>query len=249
MAGQPPMAPPPPPPPPPQYGVETYGVVGLPPKPTSGKAIASLACALGGSVLVFACPPLGVAVLVGLVLGVLGIIETGKDSTRRGRGIAIAGTLASVLAIVGGVTVFSTLLYLGRQAEKNVRAEREPALIKDQGLILERLKQYYDANDRSLGPGGPYLAGKVSTTPPAANAVTGIQDGKVTATLTLEHLVSVDDLNFAGTGGRGSNSYGSWELIVNGKSSATLRATDWGGNVLREIEIRDIGRDDFVQTK
>jgi hypothetical protein len=39
-----------------------------------------------------------------------------------------------------------------------------------------------------------------------------------------------------------------WELKVTGKASATLTAKDWGGNVVREVVIQDIGRDQILQT-
>ncbi|MCB9936291.1 MAG: DUF4190 domain-containing protein, partial [Planctomycetes bacterium] len=79
MAGPQPYIPPPPPPPP--YG---YYEGAPSAKPTSGKAIASLICGLVGFLVICYVP--GIAALVGVVLGILAIIETGAEGKRSGRG-------------------------------------------------------------------------------------------------------------------------------------------------------------------
>lgn len=224
---------------------------GMGAKPTSGKAIASLICGLVGMI-VF-CYVTGIASLVGLVLGVLAIVETGREGKRAGRGLAIAGTVVSTLAIGAMIAWLGFIVFMTSHAQENFRADIQPAIDHDQSLLLDRLKKYYEANDKSLGPGGPVLA-KPSK---GANGNAPAKDGSVIAgAVTIEKLADDSELELKGGGksgpprGRGPYAgFGSWELIVNGKASATLRATDWGGNVLREIEIRDIGRGDIVQTE
>jgi hypothetical protein len=216
-------------------------------KPTSGKAIASLICGLVG--LIVFCYVTGVASLVGLVLGVLAIVETGKEGKRSGRGLAIAGTAVSVVAIGAMIAWIGFIVFVTSQAEENFRAELEPMVNADQALLLDRLKKYYVANEDSLGPGGPWL-GKPSTDGTARTNAPATDTSKVTGALEIEHLAGEDELQLGGgRRGRGYGGMGTWTLTVNGKSSATLTATDWGGNVIREIEIRDIGRGDFIQTK
>ena len=257
MAGQPPDSQRPttiPVPPPPPNGIP-FGQI-LSAKPTSGKAVAALCFSLGGLIGAFFCPPVGAVVLIGLVFGILGIIETGKEGKRSGRGLALAGTVIASLAVCGVIGITSLFIHGHSRDEQRIRAEMEPAIAKDQALILKRLKQYYDENDRSLGPGGPWLATRTAGSGPPGNT-TAVQPGtRVSGTLELKHLVGpgelqLGDLFSAMARGPGSSRAvaGSWVLTVNGRASATLRATDWGGAVLREIEIHDIGRGDFIQTE
>jgi hypothetical protein len=62
--------------------------------------------------------------------------------------------------------------------------------------------------------------------------------------LRLEHLVEEESLAYgtSQSGGMG------WDLAVTGKASATLTARNWEGQVVREVMIRDIGRNETVQT-
>lgn len=233
----------PPPPPPPFYG----GGEGMGPKPTSGKAIASLVCGLVGF-LVFCYLPV-IASVIGIVLGILGIIETGREGRRAGRGLAIAGTIVSTLAVGVAIAFFAVIFFLSRHAQEESRAELVPMIATDQALIIERLKKYYTANGDSLGPGGPRLVSGDATT--NGNAPAAPAGSKVTGKVALEHLVEADELKFGGgrKRRRGGGNWGRWELTITGRTSATLVATDWGGNVLREVQINNIGTGDIVQVK
>ena len=84
--------------------------------PTSGLAIASLACGL----LSLSILPLA---LIGIVLGIAAIIRTRKPGVG-GRGMAIAGTVVSVLALATTVLVLN--LAVGPRL-KSFRAEAEKA--------------------------------------------------------------------------------------------------------------------------
>ena len=240
MAGLPPTyMPPPPPPPPPGFGGEFMK------KPTSGKAIASLVCGICGLVLVFCYVPV-IAALVGVVLGILGIVETGKEGSRSGRGMAIAGVIISSLAIAALVAFHVGLTMLQKVAEEQVNEMVTAGLDKDQRVILERLRTYYTENEKSLGPGGPVLTGGYAPPPANAPANDGPVDTRprVTGTLTLKDLVKETELSYGSSEGSGVG----WELDVTGKASAKLVAKDWGGQVIREITISDIGRDIYVVT-
>ena len=238
----PPMAPPPPPPPMPPGGW-------APPKPTSGKAVAALVCGLAGPVAAFFCPVFGIAVLVGLILGVIGIIETGKNGSRSGRGMAIAGTAVSALGIAGTIAIVTAFVALSNFEDREQDERREERIAEDQELLTSRLQEYCQANDGSLGPGGPVLAmdkpqrnewDEAPQNMPHEGRPIG---GTVTNRLELEHLVGENELRWSGRrGGRG------WELVITGQKSATLQARRWDGEVVREIEIRDASRGMWVQT-
>jgi hypothetical protein len=136
-------------------------------------------------------------------------------------------------------------VFMSKSTEGKFEAQQRATLERDQELLLTRLKQYHDANGKSLGPGGPVLAGDAgfAPTPGEGNAPPQDTRPRVSGMLEIKHLVGPGELGR----GRGSGSTG-WTLIINGKSSATLRFTDWSGNVLREVEIRDIGKGDWFVT-
>ena len=216
--GPPPMPPPPPPP---------FPVGGWqPPKPTSGKAIASLVCGLVAFAGAFCYLP-ALAAPVGLILGLLGIIETGREGARSGRGMAIAGTVVSALAVLAIIGAIVAFVAFARVAEDQVHAGMAEELNAEQTELLDSLKKYYTANDGSLGPGGPILANRVE--PGAPDRVQGA--------LTIDHLMDSDRR------GRGAR----WSLKVTGPASATLTCTR-RGELLREVQISDIGKDQWIQT-
>lgn len=238
MAGPPPY--PPPPPPPAAYGFYDNAPVA---KPTSGKAIASLICGLISLVGAMCLLP-AVAGLVGIVLGILAIIESGKNGIRSGRGLAIAGVILCALGVVGTFAVHAAL-YAITESKNDDHARRVTAdLERDQELLLRRLQQYYESNGNSLGPGGPVLAGGrgFAPTPGEGNAPPQDTRPRVSGMLEVKHLVDQGEV-----GARYGSANG-WQLIVNGRASATLRYTDWGGQVQREVEIRDVGKGDWFVT-
>lgn len=229
MNGPPPGYMPPPPPPPPE-GFQ-------PPKPTSGKAVAALVCGVAGPLAGFFCPLLGVAVLVGLVLGVIALLETGKGGSRSGRGLAIAGTVLSGLSLVAtaGVIVYFIGTY-GRM-EKEVTEYQRDQLARDSELIVSRVVRYCRENNDDLGPGGPILAG-----PGGDESASADDAGRVGGRLQLDHLVHPDELRWRRGGGNG------WELRVTGRVTATLTATGWGGETIWQVEIRDASKSRTIQT-
>lgn len=239
MTGPPPAyIPPPPPPPMPPGGW-------APPKPTSGKAIASLVCGLVGFI-VFCYLP-GIAALVGLVLGVLGLFETGREGTRSGRGLAIAGVIVCALAVAANIGWVGFLITMGRMGEREQVERSEERIDHDQALLLERIQKYCKANGDSLGPGGPVLALDVPDPrdefdggPVSNRRKARPLGGKVAASLKIEDLVGENELQWSRRrGGSG------WELVVTGQKTATLRAKHWNGDVLRDIEITDAARGDW----
>ncbi|MBE7492278.1 MAG: DUF4190 domain-containing protein [Planctomycetes bacterium] len=211
-----------PPPPPP----ETWTA----PRPTSGKAIASLVCSVGGLALGMLCFVGYPAILAGLVLGVLAIAETGRNGTRSGRGLAIAGTLVSVLAIAAAVTVGAFFFSRMRMGEHEHNAQFQARLDADVQLIVDRLQQYHRANG-SLGPGGPVLAKA-----PVSNGVepTDTRDGRVRGVLQVRHLLDRHEI----TCGYDSSAF---ELTVMGDSTARLVMHDWQRRKILDIEITDAG--------
>jgi hypothetical protein len=231
MSGPPPGYIPPPPPPPPPQGWE-------PPKPTSGKAIAALVCGLAGPIAAFMCAPLGVAVIAGVILGILALIETGRNGTRSGRGLAIAGTIVSTLGVVATIAMIVAFVALLQFSEQEGQRDVHGRVAQDQELLLERIQEYHRANGGSLGPGGPVLAGERRG---RGNSPDGSMDGRVSGALGIDHLASSNELRLR-RGGAG------WELTVTGANTATLRARGWDGEIIREIEIRDAGRGNWVQT-
>jgi hypothetical protein len=216
--GPPPMPPPPPPP---------FPVGGWqPPKPTSGKAIASLVCGLVALAGAFCYLP-ALAAPIGLVLGLLGIIETGREGARSGRGMAIAGTVISALGVLAIIGVIVAFVALARVSENQVQEGMAEELNAEQTELLESLKKYYTANDGSLGPGGPILATRREPGAPS----------RVHGTLTIDHLLD------SSRSSRGAK----WSLKVTGPASATLTCTR-RGELLREVQISDIGKDQWIQT-
>ncbi|MBZ0135542.1 MAG: DUF4190 domain-containing protein [Planctomycetes bacterium] len=234
MTGPPPSYIPPPPPPPPP---ESWA----PAKPTSGKAIAAMVCGLAGPLCALFCPPLGVAVIVGLIMGTLAIIETGKNGSRAGRGLAIAGTVLSALGIVATIAAFVGFMVLMRAGEEQQEENLAERMYADQDLLTMRLKQYCQENNGSLGPGGPILAKGVARQD--NRPVESTADGKVHGTLQIDHLAGPDELKLSRRhGGTG------WELVVTGQLTATLRARRWDGEILLELEVRDAARGLWVRT-
>lgn len=231
----------PPPPPPPGMAGEWAA-----PKPTSGKATASLVCGLGGILLGFFCPVLGAAVLVGLVLGIMAIAETGRNGTRSGRGLAIAGTAASAFSLVAVAAL--TVFFVARATE-SVEAADEVVLAsvdRDLELIGRRLQIYYAANGNSLGEGGPVLAraggaaNAAAMVPQPANSVSANQP-RVAGALLLSHLVSDTELEQ-----KHSIRY---ELTITGRSSATLRAfRNWDRKLMREAAMEDAATGLWMET-
>lgn len=195
------------------------------------------------------CAPLALAVLVGIVLGVIGIVETGKNGNRSGRGMAIAGTVISTLGVIATIAIFVSFFALFRAGDAQDTQRQQERLSGDQELIVQRLQEYCVANEGSLGPGGPVLA-QGNTTYPAGTAPAGnapvSSNLRVTGKLELSHLVAGNELKYGGSGKRSGR--GQWELIIKGQSSATIRARGWEGEILREVEIRDAAKGVAVQT-
>jgi hypothetical protein len=221
-----------------------------PPRPTSGKAVASLACGIGGLLLTVLCVVGFVASVVGVVLGAIAIAETGREGTRSGRGLAIAGTIVSALSIVAAIGVTVALYGVFVSAERQAIQQRETAIDQDRPLVLERLRLYYEQNDGSLGPGGPVLA----VPPPQsenlrergpgehyhADLIADTRDGRVAGELRMEHLLRQGELG---------HPLSLWELTVTDRARATLRVKDWSGELVREIHVTDAARGDFYETR
>lgn len=213
----------PPPPPPEGWGVS---------KPTSGKAIAALVCSIGGIIVGFGCPLAFPAVPVGFILGLLGIAETGRNGKRSGRGLAIAGTIVGALAMAGSIAIIAFSISQARMGTEQNEAEMRAALEADINLVAARLQEYHRVNG-SLAPGGPYLAHQPyrSGNVVPANGVdgNGVQDGKVTVPLRIEHLVREDELGSHTT-------RGNLILTVTGDNTARLEIkNDWQGSRFVEI--------------
>lgn len=217
---------PPPPPPPPGMGMPGFGI----PKPHSGKATASLVCAGVGLVGGAMCFLPAIAIPIGLVLGFMGIAETGANGQRSGRGIAITGTILNALLLVGSigaVIAFVAIAQRGSQAREEHFTTQTDA---DFDKIRARLRQYYDANNKSLGPGGPRLAR--DNTYSSYGNVPAKPKRKVVDVLKIEDLFGQGELD------RPPNYY---ELTVTGSNSATVRVHDWGRNSRgRVLKIFDI---------
>ncbi len=227
-----------------QYGPPPYGPPGMappppfadfqPPRPASGKAIASLICGVAG---LLVCVVIS---LIGVVLGIIGITETGREGTRSGRGLAIAGTVVSSLSVVGSIAILALLLGFGRVAEQEQEQRRAENLDQDIALVIGRVQQYYQANNESLGPGGPVLAEaqpkpaepKRGRDDRGERVIPNVRDGKVQGELSIRHLVRTGELSYSGNLDR-------WELVVTDHHKATIRARDWNGGVLREVNITD----------
>jgi hypothetical protein len=210
-----------------------------------------LICGLAGLALSWLCPIVIVACLVGLVLGVIGIFETGRNGTRSGRGMAIAGTAVSGVAVAATIALFVVGLAFLRQGMEEEDLSRQERIDEDVQLIVDRVKEYHEKNGASLGPGGPVLAlapMQSETVVPRkrdghteADEIPGTRDGKVVGALTIRHLVRQGELRY-------SSRLDRWELTVTDRSKATIRATGRGGEVVREVNITDAGRGTYVQS-
>jgi len=222
---------PPPPPPPPGMGMPGFGI----PKPHSGKATASLVCAGVGLVGGAMCFLPALAIPIGLVLGFMGIAETGENGTRSGRGIAITGTVLNgllVIASIVGIVLFVSLAQRGSQARDESFMTKSD---DDFAKIRTRLREYYDANRKSLGPGGPRLA---SPDYARGNAPAGRSLGTVQQPLTIEDLCGSGDLSLPPS---------MYELTVTGSASATVRVHSWGrGGKVRVMKVFDIALGQFT---
>ncbi len=218
----------PPPPPPAPFGMPQFGI----PRPQSGKATASLVCAGVGLVGGVICGVLAIAIPVGLVLGFMGIAETGPNGTRSGRGIAITGTIINglllVLAVVG-VIAFIGLASRGAQQRDEAFSQKTDA---DLNKIRARLRSYYDQNNNSLGPGGPRLSTSDYTASHGNAPATPGRKGIVSEVLKLEDLFGANEL---------SMSLSMYELTITSSSSATVRVNSWNRKQSRVMKIFDIG--------
>ena len=249
MAGayQPPQPPPMPP------GVYPYGAgpPGAPPppppegwqpqKPTSGKAIAALICGIAGFLLGALCPIFLPAVIVGLVLGFVAIGETGPSGKRSGRGLAIAGTVVSAICLCLSIGLIAFGLAIAAREGESFESDLALLIDQDVNLIVDRMREYCNRNQGSLYPGGPVLAaqpdveGDTPSNAPGEAPPAAIVKGA----LELEHLVSQSEFQ---TGGRYT-----FKLSVNGRTTASLVVSSSSGDEVREIEITDAVRGDWVQ--
>ncbi|MEK0217280.1 FxLYD domain-containing protein [Bifidobacterium mongoliense] len=96
-------------------------------KPTSGMAIAALVLGIVGIALSWVPIVNNVAAviaIIGLVLGIIAICTTGSKGRKKGRGLAIAGTVLSVLAIV--ITLGTQTIY-GKAMDKAADDLKAPA--------------------------------------------------------------------------------------------------------------------------
>lgn len=213
-------------------------------KVTSGKAIASLVLGLGGLVGVL-CHVTAPAALVGLVLGGLGIRETGTDGTRKGRGMAIAGLILCCVSIAVYVATFSALFYFAQQQERAEQQREGLELEHDLKLISERLQQYYAANNNSLGPGGvpPVLAAarKEGGHTEAGNSpeLPGMNGGRVSGPLNIAHLVQGHELQSVRRLER-------WQLHVTSPRSAVVIINQRRGGILAEAEFPDAAKAEYT---
>lgn len=96
-------------------------------RPTSGMTIAALVLGIVGIALSWVPIVNNVAVviaIIGLVLGIVAICKTGSKGRKKGRGLAIAGTVLSVLAIV--ITLGTQTIY-GKAIDKAADDLKVPA--------------------------------------------------------------------------------------------------------------------------
>jgi prepilin-type processing-associated H-X9-DG protein len=106
--------------------------------PKTGLAVAALVCGILG----FCLPPLG---LIGLILGLVAVVQASKDPARHGgTGMAIGGICAGGLSLVAGVLMLSIMLpSLARAREL---AKRTVCAANMQGLGASLLN-YASEND------------------------------------------------------------------------------------------------------
>lgn len=208
-------------------------------KVTSGKAIASLVLGLAGLVGVF-CHVTAPAALVGLVLGGLGIRETGAEGTRKGRGFALAGLILCCVSLLVYAAAFSALFYFAQQEQRAEQRRESIELEQDLKLIAERLQQYYAANGNSLGPGGvpPVLkaTGRQAGNMPALHGTTG---GRVSGPLNIAHLVDGNELQSVRRLER-------WQLHVTSPRSAVVIINQRRGGILAEAEFPNAAKAEYT---
>lgn len=90
------------------YGAPAYPVA--PPRPTSGLAITSLVCGIGGVVLIWAIIPI-LASIAAVITGHMALRQTKDDPSIAGRGMAIAGLILGYAMIaVGAFTLVSIII-------------------------------------------------------------------------------------------------------------------------------------------
>ena len=108
-------------------------------RPTSGLAIAGLVLGIIGAVLCWIPIVNNVAAVlgvVGLILAVFGIVVTGEKHRKSGRGLAIAGAVLSVIAIV--VTLVSQAAFgKAMDAVADGGSHDEPAAVESPGSVSE----------------------------------------------------------------------------------------------------------------
>lgn len=128
---------------------QPYGAAGFAPsaypmaKPTSGMAIASLICAGLGFVV-------GFTVLVGVVLGVLALKETGPSGDKSGRGLAIAGIAVNSVMLALGMLLIIAII--GGAMAMSSQIEEVSKSAADGSLIVQRAEMYYrDKGDLASG--------------------------------------------------------------------------------------------------
>lgn len=169
---------------PPGYG-QPYPIAR--PKPTSGKAIASLVCGLVGVLMA----PLGALTgPVAMLMGFMSMKETAPGGSRNGRGMAIGGLVTGAFgflvsaALVGlFVWIFSVAHDQSQRAQDAIAKEQQAQSDQDLRLIRERVQLYYMENKQSLKPGGPIVADGWE------GGLFDENSPKVTGRLELYHLV------------------------------------------------------------
>ncbi len=138
--------------------------------PTSGAAVASLVFGI------LAFCTLGLTAILGIILGIIGLVRTGRRGGMRGRGMAIAGTVLSVVVLFLDLVVAGFLLLVA-QAHDRPRIEasvvlgdrygpvaarpvtpREAAAQSMIGLtrLAEAALEYAEENDGRLPPPGGF---------------------------------------------------------------------------------------------
>lgn len=169
-----------PPPPAPAYPQTGYPPTGFAQpytnvyagKPTSGLAIGSLVC-LGAGFLV------GLSWPVGIVLGFMGLRETGPTGPKSGRGMAMAGLIGNSLLTVM-IIGFIALVLVGVSMAAT-EAGRNANVMRDGQLIESRIGMYYrDKGDLASG-GHKFVLGQRSVE-------------KTDGPLVVSHLVSGSEL-------------------------------------------------------
>ncbi len=118
---------------------------------------------------------LGPLSLVGVVLSTLGLKETKPHGPRSGRGLAIAGMVLNILAIVG-LLIAAVLFAVVASALNQAGAESRAAIQSDFSLIANRAQTYYFGNSESLAAGGPSPAPSAGGEPAYTLNVSALAD-------------------------------------------------------------------------